>query len=81
MADLVGLDDRTGAPRSAGVGALEGKHGVFLGDDVVGGRPVKVRFDWHGFDADTAQWEQAFSFDGGGTWVHNWRMCFTRIVR
>jgi hypothetical protein len=24
--------------------------------------------------------EQAFSFDGGQTWVHNWRMSFTRIA-
>lgn len=61
-------------------GRWTGNHGEFHGDDVVGGKPVKVRFDWDAFDADTAQWEQAFSFDGGETWVHNWRMSFTRIA-
>ncbi|HEV2639574.1 MAG TPA: hypothetical protein VGX23_30840 [Actinocrinis sp.] len=60
-------------------GRWEGKHGVFFGDDVLDGKPIKVRFDWDSFDADTAQWEQAFSFDGGETWVHNWRMSHTRI--
>ena len=60
-------------------GRWDGAVGVFRGEDVVGGRPVQVRFEWRRFDRDTAQWEQAFSFDGGGTWVHNWRMSFTRI--
>ncbi|GAA2002538.1 hypothetical protein GCM10009838_80590 [Catenulispora subtropica] len=60
-------------------GRWDGPHGVFHGEDVVGGKPVGVRFDWNVFDADTAQWEQAFSFDGGENWVHNWRMSFTRI--
>ncbi len=60
-------------------GRWTGTHGVFHGTDTVNGRPIEVRFDWNVFDADTAQWEQAFSFDGGETWVHNWRMSFTRI--
>ena len=59
-------------------GQFTGKHGVFRGEDVVAGKPVKVRFDWNSFDAQTARWEQAFSFDGGQNWVHNWRMDFTR---
>jgi hypothetical protein len=59
-------------------GRWSGKHGEFLGEDVVHGRPVAVRFEWTVLDADTARWEQAFSFDDGRTWVHNWRMSFTR---
>lgn len=59
-------------------GRWEDGHGVFWGGDVVGGKDVRVRFDWRVFDADTARWEQAFSFDEGATWVHNWRMSFTR---
>jgi hypothetical protein len=62
-------------------GRWEGKHGIFHGEDVVNGKPVAVRFDWNVFDADTAQWEQAFSFDDGQTWIHNWRMSFTRIAQ
>lgn len=61
-------------------GRWDGDHGVFRGEDIVAGKPVLVRFDWNAFDDDTAQWEQAFSFDGGATWVHNWRMTFTRIA-
>jgi hypothetical protein len=61
-------------------GRWDGKHGVFHGEDVVGGAPVQVRFDWNVLGADTARWEQAFSFDGGETWLHNWRMSFTRIM-
>jgi hypothetical protein len=61
-------------------GRWEGGHGVFRGEDVVGGHAVAVRFDWNVFDADAAQWEQAFSFDGGQTWVHNWRMSLTRTA-
>lgn len=59
-------------------GRWEGDRGVFEGTDVVGGKPVDVRFEWTVFAADSAQWEQAFSFDGGRSWVHNWRMSFTR---
>jgi hypothetical protein len=60
-------------------GRWDGEHGVFHGTDTVAGKPIEVRFDWRVFDADSAQWEQAFSFDDGQTWVHNWRMSFTRI--
>lgn len=60
-------------------GRWSGTHGVFEGSDTVAGKPVEVRYDWDAFDADTAQWEQSFSFDGGQTWVRNWRMAFTRI--
>jgi hypothetical protein len=61
------------------VGQFTDKHGVFLGEDVVGGKPVEVRFDWNAVDEQTARWEQAFSFDTGRNWVHNWRMDFTRV--
>lgn len=54
--------------------------GEFHGTDTVAGKPIEVRFDWRVFDDDSAQWEQAFSYDGGKTWVHNWRMSFTRIA-
>jgi hypothetical protein len=61
-------------------GRWEGKRGLFEGTDVVGGKPVDVRFEWTVFSADSAQWEQAFSFDGGRSWLHNWRMSFTRLT-
>jgi hypothetical protein len=50
--------------------------GVFFGDDVVGGRDVKVRFDWTA--GEEPVWQQQFSYDGGETWETNWVMRFTR---
>ncbi|MFD0638471.1 hypothetical protein [Catenulispora yoronensis] len=65
----------------AGVtGRWTGTHGEFFGDEVLQGKPIKVRFDWNVFNQDTAQWEQSFSYDDGETWVHNWRMSFTRTA-
>ncbi len=57
---------------------LEGRftdgHGVFFGDDEVGGRAVRLRFDWTA--GDEPVWQQAFSYDGGQTWETNWVMRF-----
>lgn len=52
-------------------------HGIFFCDDVLEGRPIQVRFDWTP-GAQSARWEQAFSYDGGRTWETNWIMSFTR---
>ena len=60
------------------LGAFEGDVGVFEGDDVFEGRPIRVRFLWSGVTTPTPRWEQAFSDDGGETWETNWVMEFTR---
>jgi hypothetical protein len=44
------------------------------------GRTVKVQFMWTDFGDDRAQWEQAFSYDGGQTWDTNWVMSMTRAA-
>jgi len=55
-------------------------HGVgeFFCDDVLEGRPIRVRFRWLSQSADGPRWEQAFSDDGGATWETNWTMQFRR---
>jgi hypothetical protein len=60
------------------VGSFEGATGVFEGDDMFKGRPIRVRFTWSRVDTDSPRWEQAFSDDGGETWEPNWEMDFAR---
>ena len=59
------------------IGRFEGDHGVFFGEDEVGGRPIRLRFDWYADDR-CPRWEQRFSFDGGDSWIHNWTMTLSR---
>jgi hypothetical protein len=52
--------------------------GTFLADDVLAGRPIRIRFTWTATDPAHPRWEQAFSADGGATWETNWIMDFAR---
>ena len=61
------------------VGRFTGSRGVFDCADVVGGRPVLVRFEWRA-DAAAPVWQQSFSFDDGATWTRNWVMSFRRAA-
>lgn len=61
-------------------GRFENGTGIFFGDDVFDGRPIRVRFLWVATGPDGPRWEQAFSDDGGQSWETNWTMRFTRIV-
>jgi len=57
------------------------KDGVGLFHQVIeapDGQPLHVRFTWDEITADTARWQQAFSFDGGKNWDTNWVNEFTR---
>jgi hypothetical protein len=53
--------------------------GTFYANDTLNERPIRVRFTWSHITADSAQWEQAYSPDGGQTWETNWVMHFTRV--
>jgi hypothetical protein len=68
MGDLVA---RCAQPAQNGVG-------TFYADDVLDGRPIRIRFRWLGTGGSTPRWEQAFSPDGGATWETNWTMQFSR---
>ncbi|TGX41678.1 DUF1579 domain-containing protein [Sphingomonas naasensis] len=52
--------------------------GLFEGDDMQDGRPVKTRVRWSGITTDAARWEQAMSADGGASWETNWVSEFRR---
>lgn len=60
------------------VGRFDGDRGVFEAEEVIGGRPVLVRFVWSRTSEPVPHWEQAFSEDGGATWETNWVMDYTR---
>jgi hypothetical protein len=52
--------------------------GTFECDDVLDGRPARVRFEWTRESETTARWQQSFSYDGGENFRVNWVMDFTR---
>jgi hypothetical protein len=62
------------------VGAFEAGVGTFHADDVLDGRPIRVRFRWSHIDTPNPLWEQAFSDDGGAHWEMNWTMRFERTM-
>jgi hypothetical protein len=49
-----------------------------VGDDVVDGRPIKVRTQWSQITHESCHWEQALSYDGGANWETNWISEFAR---
>jgi hypothetical protein len=59
-------------------GRFDGDRGEFYGDDTHDGKDVRVRFVWSGVSVGAARWEQAFSLDGGESWLSNWIMEFSR---
>ena len=54
--------------------------GIFEGDDVEAGKPVRVRYTWSRTRTGHPRWEQAYSPDGGKTWETNWIMDFERTA-
>jgi hypothetical protein len=54
--------------------------GLFECDDVLEGVSVKVSFTWKDITADSATWEQSFSFDNRTTWDTNWITRHRRIA-
>lgn len=74
-----GIDAKTHGLQPPVVGRFEGDTGLFYGDELWEGRPIKVRFEWTRLDPDAARWQQAFSADGGKSWEVNWVMELKRI--
>jgi hypothetical protein len=61
------------------IGRFAGERGLFYGDDVHEGRPIRVRYTWSDITATSAHWEQAFSADAEQTWETNWTMELNRV--
>jgi hypothetical protein len=73
------LSNQTGKLEPPVVGAFKDGIGIFEGDDMLEGKPIRVRFVWSGITESSALWEQAFSDDGGQTWETNWIMRMTKL--
>lgn len=61
------------------VGGFQDGRGEFYSQELFQGRHIYDRFIWSKITANSAQWEQAFSEDGGKTWETNWIMEFERV--
>jgi hypothetical protein len=62
-----------------GIGRFADGVGTFLSDDTFEGRPIKVRGQFRSLSPGEAQWDQAFSPDGGATWETNWIMRYSKV--
>jgi hypothetical protein len=73
---IVWLDTRNPPDFRPLVGHFEQEVGRFdqVIDSPINGKPVHVRFTWDQVTANSARWQQAFSFDGGTSWETNWIM-------
>jgi hypothetical protein len=60
------------------VGRFSDSAGRFECDDTIGGRDLRVRYEWSEITSSSARWEQSFSFDGGATFESNWVIQLTR---
>lgn len=60
------------------IGHFEDGVGRFYADDMLDGRPIRLRFIWSRTDSASPRWEQAMSADDGATWEVNWTMDFAR---
>jgi hypothetical protein len=54
--------------------------GTFYAEDILDGRPIRIRFRWTEIGTASPVWEQAFSPDGGASWENNWMMRFSRAA-
>lgn len=75
---LYWVNSRTGKLTAPVVGRFIAGRGEFYGDDTHTGKEIRVRYVWSDITAESAHWEQAFSVDGGKTWITNWIMESTR---
>jgi len=71
--------DRMGVLDVPMIGGFKDVRGEFYSQETHDGMHVYSRFIWSKVTADSCQWEQALSDDGGKTWETNWIMEFKRV--
>ena len=71
--------DRMGVLDIPMIGGFKDGLGEFYSQETHDGTHVYSRFIWSKITADSCQWEQALSEDGGKTWETNWIMEFKRV--
>ncbi len=76
---IVWIDNRNPLDFRQLLGTFEDGVGTFFQViETPDGQPLHVQYIWDEISANTARWQQAFSFDGGEHWETNWVMKFTR---
>ncbi len=70
---------RSGTMTTPTLGGFNNGRGEFYSTDTFDGRDILVRFVISDVKADSANFEQAFSADGGKTWEVNWIAVDTRV--
>ena len=75
------LDNRNPLDFSPTLGTFQDKIGLFY-EEITSpdGQPLRLRISWDHITANSARWQQAFSWDNGATWDTNWIGDFTRIA-
>lgn len=73
------VDSANAVLTSPMVGKFNNGVGQFFAEDDLDGKPVMARAIWSKVTANSCQWEQALSDDGGKTWETNWVMEFERV--
>jgi hypothetical protein len=61
------------------IGRFSGGRGEFLGQELLDGRPIYVRFVFSEITPTSFRFDQAFSADAGKSWEVNWIATFTRV--
>jgi hypothetical protein len=61
------------------IGKFKDGIGEFYSHETWESKHIFCRFTWSKITTNSAQWEQAFSIDGGQTWETNWVNTFERI--
>jgi hypothetical protein len=72
-------NSKAGALTPPNVGELKDGRVVLAGQDTVNDRTILIRAIWSDIKADSHQYEELYSNDGGATWVRSFVANLTRV--